>query len=486
MLPIAIFGLLGLAGGIGLPLLRKGGMVYKVNAPPPAETGVGQFDFPKSEDSVLAVTLDLPMQTLRDLAKQKVPRDISGTEQSDLHKRIRNGVVQYQFVPGELALEGTGKNLAFGLPIRGAARIAGDLDVRILQIPVQGQADLAGRIVGTLTPQINQDWRIVPNLEPALQLSHANVTLGRLGTINATGLVEQAANPLIRREVEKYAGGIDLRPDMTKLWTQAHLQQQVSEDPPVWIDLDPQFVSMGPIDYSNPETISVTLALHARGSVAASPGAVIQPEKLPGLQPVRNAPATDIRIPVVADVSELNKRMTEQTYSKGNKLTGSINIKEPELRVGERGILILGFHLDAVSRSGRKLSGRVWMKAKPRLDAAQQTIEFTEVQLTKETIAALPGDAASRLKEQLVKAVTENLRFDLKEYLPLVEEELTKKINSSKVSDDVQLIVDQPKLELLELYTVTRPAVGVPPSPAVVVVLGAKGKVGARVLRIPE
>lgn len=456
-------------------------MTFEVDVDPPAESGKGQYPVPKRERSSLAIRLDLPLDALARMANEQIPQDISGMEQKNLHQRIRNGQVQYQIVPGDIAFRNSGVNLGFAVPIRGAALASGDLDIRFLQLPIQGRADLAGTIYGTIEPRFTPDWRVTPNLIPDLDLTQAEFTLGGLGTIAAEEWIERAANPMIQEEAEKLVQSLDLRQDAQEIWNRVHLNEKISEDPEAWVVVNPLSISMGPIDYANSQTISVTLGMEADSYVASQPGNVFYPGAIPDLVVSDENIATNVRLPIIADLESVNRKLREQSFRESNSLGAFVEITEPMVRVGGDGFIFVGIHLLADSgRFGRRMTGRIWLKGKPELDVVNQVLGIREVDLTRETREAMPSSAAKAIKRMLTQAVEDDLKVDLGEFLPMAEAEIQKQLTINS-PEGVDLIVERPKLKLLEMYTVsqvTRESNS--PTPAIVAVIGATGAVTAR------
>lgn len=481
---LLLFFFLGLVAlcGAAYYVMGGGGMTFEVDVEPPAESGEGQYRVPKRERSSLAVRLDLPLDVLARMANEQIPDDISGMEQKNLHQRIRNGQVQYQIVPGDIAFRNSGVNLGFAVPIRGAALASGDLDIRFLQLPIQGRADLAGTIYGTIQPRLTPDWRVTPNLIPDLDLTQAEFTLGGLGTIAAEEWIERAANPMIQEEAEKLAQSLDLRQDAQEIWNRVHLNEKISEDPEAWVVVDPLSISMGPIDYANSQTLSVTLGMEADSYVASQPSNVFYPETIPDLvvSDDKNI-STNVRLPIIADLESVNRKLRDQSFRESNSLGAFVEITEPRVRVGGDGFIFVGIHLLADSgRFGRRMTGRIWLKGKPELDVVNQVLGISEVDLTRETREAMPASAANAIRRMLTQAVEDDLKVDLGEFLPMAEAEIQKQLTVNS-PEGVDLIVERPRLKLLEVYTVSRVTEeSTSPTPAIVAVIGATGSVTAR------
>ena len=487
MFLVVLFTLVLLAVAViaGIPFLTKvvGPNLLEVHAP--SGDPIGEFDFPKPETSILALKLELPIETLAAAANKHAPRELGGDDKKNIHKRVKNGTIQWKMVPGKIALKNTGQSIGFTVPVKGVAKTGGEIDARIVKVPIAGSADLVGTISGTMEPKINKSWQVNPQLDPELSLSRADITLGNIGTFSARRLLEDLANPIIKREAAKLVPEVrkelDLKKHIQKLWNQAHVVEKVNDDPGAWIVFDPERIMMGPIDYSEPASVSVTLGMKAKSFVTNREVGAPPREALPNLRNVEENPVNDIRIPLVADIEELNKTLAGETFSIDTGIGAEVEVTEPSVEVGRGGFLNLSLNLEARSgKWGRGISGRIWVEAKPIVDFEKQTLGFSEVKLTVETKEALSKTAVWLLEELIVKSIERELRADLNDYLPELHEEIDKFLKSGALPEDIKLTVNNPEVKLLSVYTITRTGENSEPSPGIVVVLGGKGHISAR------
>ncbi|MDF1756064.1 MAG: DUF4403 family protein [Verrucomicrobiales bacterium] len=484
-LVLLVLGLIVLAAIGSIPIFTKVVGPRFIQVSPPTGQAIGEFDAPKSETSVLSVTMDLPVDALAAVMNREAPREISENQKKDFHKRVKNGTLQWKMARGDIALQNTGQGLAFNLPIGGVALAAGMLDARIISLPIQGKADLRGNIMGLLRPTLSENWQMSPNVQPLLKLSQADLSLDPIGTVSARGFIEEAANPIIQREAAKLGPKVikelDFKADVQKLWDEAHVIEKINDDPSAWIIVDPQRVVLGPVNYSNPSTISVDLSMIAQSFVSNTEADEPVPEPLPNLDLQTTVSPTDIRIPIVANISELNTALQKENISMDTKVGATVNITEPEVQVGQGGRLNISLNIQAGGGAwGRGVSGRIWLEGKPIIDYENQTLGLTEVTLTVESRQALSKAAVWLLEELLVKTIERELRADLKEHIPELEEEIQKFLTSGELPDDIQVIVGNPEVKLLDVYTITRTAEGSEPAPGIVVVLGGKGNIIVR------
>ncbi|MEM1444110.1 MAG: DUF4403 family protein [Verrucomicrobiota bacterium] len=156
---------------------------------PPTGRPIGEFDLPKPESSLVSINVAIPLEMMTTLANTKVPAEFEGGEQKDFHKRIRRGRYAWKAVRGDIAFENSGTNLAFATAFRGGARFQGDIDAKIVTLPLNSTVEIGGVVGGTMSPSITPQWQIDPRFVPQLRLSEANLSFAGIGGIDISDLL---------------------------------------------------------------------------------------------------------------------------------------------------------------------------------------------------------------------------------------------------------------------------------------------------------
>lgn len=447
---------------------------------PPSGTPIGEFDFPRPETSVLGVSIKVPMTILNDLINKEVPEQFQGQEQTNITKRIQNGGYAWAVARGKIEFQNTGTNLAFAAPFTGAARFQGDLDAKILTLPLDSTAELSGMGGGILNPVITPDWQIDPNLVPQLNLTNASLSLGALGTIDISDILGGTLGQMLQSELGKLAPALgqelDLRSEVEPLWREVFLNQSVSEDPPVWISITPEKVLMAPIDYSDPSQILINMGIQSETFLTnRDPGQPL-PQPLPQLTPLDYPIDTNLRIPLIVGISELNEALASQTFEFDTGVGTRIEIAGMEAEIGQEGRLNLKLILQAdKSRLGRGVSGEIWVTGRPLIDVENQSLGFSDVELTVETRDKLTTAAAWLLEGILVRTLESQLRVDLDDYKEEIDEEVQKALQSENLPEGLDVTLENLNVGLADIYTITRYFAGGEPDPGIVIVVSATG-----------
>ncbi|MCG8602232.1 MAG: DUF4403 family protein [Verrucomicrobiales bacterium] len=453
-----------------------------------APTGepVGKFDVPRPESSLLTVKIAVPIQMMNDLASKEIPAQFEGREKKSIHKRIKNGSYAWKAVRGDFVFENSGDRLAFATPFQGAAKVKGNLDAKILTIPIDSDVQIEGAIGGTVTPKILPDWQVDPQLVPQIQLSKASLNIGQLGRLDVSDLVGGSLGQYIQKEARKLTPAIrkklNVRKSVSKLWHQAYLTRLISDDPKVWIRIDPQEVVLAPIDYSVPDRISFTLGIRSETIVTnREPGA---PEKqpLPDLVPLDGPVPTELRLPLIVGMKELNEVLAAENIDIDTGIGTKIEISGMEAQIAQNGLLNLKLNIEAdKSRLGRGVVGEIWVKARPVIDYEEQSLGFTDVELTVETKDKLTTAAAWLLEGLLTKGLESQLRVDLDDYQAEINEEVQKGLASADLPEGINVSVENLNITLQDIYTITRHSPEAAPDPGVVIVIRATGDLATEV-----
>tara|TARA_R110002096_G_scaffold387471_4_gene581657 strand:- start:3383 stop:4879 length:1497 start_codon:yes stop_codon:yes gene_type:complete len=455
----------------------------------PSGNPIGEFDIPRPETSLLAVSIGVPMTMLSELANTNVPLEFEGSEQKDFHKNIKGGGYAWKAARGPITFQNSGTNLGFATEIQGAAQFQGNLDAKIIQIPLNSTAQLAGVAGGTLSPSIAPDWSIIPNLVPALNLSQASLSLGGIGQIDISDILGGSIGQYVQKEAQRLApslqNSLNLRDQVDQLWRQAYLTEMVNDDPVIWISVTPQQVHLAPIDYSDPEQLSVTVAIQSETFLTNRKPDIAQAIPLPDLVAHETPLTTNLNLPVIVSISELNTMLKDETFEIDSGAGTSLKISGIEAEVGQAGMLNLKLSLKASQNSlARGIEGEIWIQGSPVIDFENQSLGFTNIDFTVETRSQLTSIAAWLMEELLIKSLEKELRVNLDDYKEELHEEVQKAIASADLPAGIDVSVQDLNIQLADIYTITRPFPDAPDSPGIVVVINATGNLQTQINQI--
>lgn len=488
LLTMFVLGLLVFAAIAAVPvLIRVVGPDMMPESVPPKGVPFGYREFPIPERSLLAVKLDLPIETLREMANRDIPKQITGSERQDLHKKIKDATIQWRMLPGNLTLQNTGSNLTYKLPLEGNANANGHFG--LFKIGIKGNCSMSGSISGNFSPIIDSNWQVTPNLTHSLNITKAVANYGRQGPRDAKAEVEQALRPKINAELAKIGpaltGTLNMKEGVQNMWNKAHLVKLMTKDPDAWLVFDPAMAQMGPIDYSNTESVSITIGMVAQTFITNAEVRDRIAERVPYLNIVPENPVTDLRVPIIANLKALNSSLADDQFMVTTDSGIKIQVTRPGIELAEEGKLNVTLDIKTLTGvMGKGVSATVKLNARPIVDCETQSFGFTDVKMTLQTREFISRSAAWLLEGMLIKAIEKELRIDLNDHLPKVENELFKVINSAKVPEHLELCFENPEVELLGVYTVERNSWNEELNPGIVFVFGAKGDISVKLAKL--
>lgn len=456
-----------------------------------APTGdpIGEHDSPKPETSLLALGIAVPVSLLDELANAEVPETFTGEEKKNFHNRIKNGAYAWDVKRGPIRFRNTGGGLAFTVPFEGKAKLQGDLDAAILTVPLDGSADLAGNAGGTLTPEVLGDWSVNPNLVPELDLKKGVLQLGQLGRIDVSDFLSGSLGQYLQKETRKLTPALrktlNLRREVQKFWSEAHLVKEVNDDPALWASVTPRRLFLSPLDYSVPDQVSLSVAIESETVLTNRAPVAGAPSPLPEMAPLEGPAGTDLRLPLVISMTELNEVLAGKEFDIRTGIGTSIHVDGITAEVGQGGFLNLKLELEADrSALGRGVAGTIWVRGRPVIDYEKQTLGFSGVELTVETRDQLTTAAAWLLDELIVKGLEAQLRIDLDDYQAELDEEVQKAIAGGGLPEGVEVSLQNLEVRLTDIYTITRHEPGGDPDPGIVLVIRATGDMSTRISRL--
>jgi len=462
-----------------------------ISVPSPSGQPIGEHDLPRPEESILAVDIALPLDALESLANERAPERFRGSERKNFHERISNGAYAWEVRRGPIAFENEGGKLGFATPIEGAARFEGQLDAEIITLPIDSTVQIAGAAGGTLSPVVTPEWRIDPRFAPAMDISRATLSIGGFGRMDISDLLGGALGDFVQREAGELAPvlreSIDLRREIDELWRQGYVTETISDDPPVWLSITPQEVMLAPIDYSDPEQITLTAAIRSETYLTNRQPGAPEPAPLPDMKPLDGPVATELRLPLVVGMTELNEVLAEETFEIETGFGAEVAVSGAQAEVGRDGQLNLRLAIEADQGwVGRGVTGEIWLRGRPVIDYEEQTLAFTDVTFTVETRDTLTRAAAWLLEELLIKGIERELRVDLDDYDAEIDEEVQKAIREAELPEGIEVSVENLDIRLADIYTVTRhfPEGAGEAEAGIVVVIRATGEMGTRITRL--
>jgi Domain of unknown function (DUF4403) len=354
-------------------------------------------------ESRISATIEFGLPAIASAVERDVPRRLATIDEEIgcVNKRVlvfrvrANCDVNGYVDRGAMSIFGRGNHLIGSIPIFGT--IEGEGANRFTS-RIHGEAEGAAMVEVESRPTLTKDWSVDLNFTDSFHWTEPPV----LHVLGRDIALTKYAEPSIRKQLAKVrahareaARRLDLHDKASKAWAQAFQPVQISQDPPVWLQITPQAASFAGV-HATAKTLSGSLELSgtAQTLVGETPAAVT-PTALPALSREVDAPGTfDIMLPVRVNYDEMRDKIMQMVA--GSKVAPVV--KEMQIYPSS-GKLVIGVRV-AKPGDGDPAAGEwIYLSATLGVDADHETIKISN--LAADT--SLPaGSVAAELQDQVL------------------------------------------------------------------------------------
>jgi hypothetical protein len=297
---------------------------------------------------------------------------------------------------GTMSLYGRGDHIVGSVPIFGSIEGQG---ANRFTSRIHGDAEGRAMVEVESRPKLSKDWSIDLNFSDTFHWSEPPVlhVLGR--DISLTKYAEPSIRKQlgrIRLQAQEAARRLDLHDKAAKAWEQAFQPIQISQDPPVWLQITPASAAFAGV-HANAKDLSGSLELTgtAQTLVGQAPSAVA-PTPLPPLGNDIGQPGTfDILLPVRVNYDGLrDKVMQVVATSKAAPI-----VKEMQIYPSS-GKLVIGVRVAKPGDTGPAAGEWLYLSGTLTVDPGQQSIHISNLAGD----SSLPdGSEAAQLQSQILE-----------------------------------------------------------------------------------
>ena len=301
---------------------------------------------------------------------------------------------------GALSLYGRGDRIVGSVPIFGSIEGQG---ANRFTSRIHGDAEGRAMVEVESRPRLSKDWSIDLNFSDSYHWSEPPIlhVLGR--DIALTKYAEPSIRKQlgrIRQHAQEATRRLDLHDKAAKAWEQAFQPIQISQDPPVWLQIIPASAAFAGI-HANAKDLSGSLELTgtAQTLVGQEPSAVT-PTPLPPLGNDISQPGTfDILLPVRVNYDALRDKVM-QVVAASN---AGPNIKEMQIYPSS-GKLVIGVRVAKSGDTDASAGEWVYLSSTLNVDPSQQSIRISNLAAD----SSLPdGSEAAKLQKQILDQLKE-------------------------------------------------------------------------------
>jgi hypothetical protein len=301
---------------------------------------------------------------------------------------------------GAMSLYGRGNHVVGSVPIFGTIEGQG---ANRFTSRIHGDAEGRAMVEVEARPRLSKDWSIDLDFSDSFHWSEPPV----LHVMGRDIPLAKYAEPSIRKQLgrirahaQEAARRLDLHEKAAKAWEQAFQPVQISQDPPVWLQVTPTSAAFAGV-HANTRDLSGSLELTgtAQTLVGQAP-APVTPTPLPPLGNDVDQPGTfDILLPVRVNYDTLrDKIMQVVAASKAGAL-----IKEMQIYPSS-GKLVIGVRVAKPGDTDPAAGEWFYLSSALTVDAGQQSIHISNLAGD----SSLPdGSEAAQLQNQILDQLKE-------------------------------------------------------------------------------
>jgi hypothetical protein len=382
--------------------------------------------------STVGVDLALSIPALQAKADGAVDEVFSGVE-DDPSNLLSDDTLRWEVRRGKVELSaGSRGELQFRIPIasasatlrgrlgirRGSSGLLGDVE-GLLGKSFSQTAQLGGMISGSVSPKLQPDWTIDPQLSLDIALDKAEARLfGQAIKISLRGEIERAVRPklmaLAARANEVLRREARFKKAVASGWSKLHAVTMIAPQPRIW------FI-MTPTEFGASDPVIESGVLHMRfvATLKTALSAQTEPPLRPALAdlpppgaPPSGAAGFSLGVPVSVRLSDGRPDGWEGEVSVPIPGTRAMVKLSNMLLSGDNGRLVIGVDIEASHPSMRRTTrGRVYMIGTPKLDPATFTLSAEDLDYSVETRNALVGLASWLVKGPVLKELRKKAVF---------------------------------------------------------------------------
>jgi Domain of unknown function (DUF4403) len=366
---------LGRSACAGLAVLTLAGLsstAFAAEQPPLAPDTVAPF----TTDSRISATIEFGLRALASDIDENIPRRLATIDErvSCVHRRVlfwrinaNCDIYGYVERSGGVSLYGRGDRVYGSVPIYGALEGQG---ANRFTARIHGETEASATIEAEARPELTRDWSLALNFSDGFRWSEPPVlhVMGReIPLANYAEPRIRAELGVVRERALAAAQRLNLHEKAATAWRHAFEPIQLSDNPPVWLQLTPQNAAFagvradgrvlsGSLELSGtaetlvgqqPPAVTVT-ALPALGRDVSQPGAfdVILPLRI-GYDVLKDKIAQAVS--TIPPVSGLSVRDV-QVYPSSGKLVVGLRLAKPsdtDASAGQWVYLTGGIQVDA-------------------------------------------------------------------------------------------------------------------------------------------
>jgi hypothetical protein len=375
---------------------------------------------PVTRTSVVVAPAAIALTAIRDALEAQAPRDLSGKRDNPLGQLLQNAELGWTMSRGALVIAGRPEGLTVAAPLNGTFRLTGQIGAQVgdqvgnitgmlggllndqlgkqmgnlTGRALDQRADMRGNVLLAARPTLTPNWRLEPNLQAQATIGDANLQIAAV-KLN----LAREVKPLLDRAVGEQVNALQARlrndpfieliarREWAKMCRAIPLGKAAAGLPDLWLEVRPVRAAAA---QPKIDAAAVTLTIGVQAETRISPTESKPDCPFPAtveIVPPMERGRVSVGVPVDLPFTEVNKLIEAQLKGKTfpEDKSGAVEVTVQRATVAASGDrLLISLRVKANERKswfgfGAQADVHVW--GKPVLDAAQQMLRLTEIEL---------------------------------------------------------------------------------------------------------
>ena len=392
--------------------------------------------------SKFAVPVSVPLQAFETILDRMAPKVMSGSDELDFGIQMNWSVSRAPFT-----ISTDNGDVMISTELDGSATFT-----KKILIEAQSTLKLRGRAWLIMRPTINEEWRIVPDLEMNVEVFRSEHKIFNMIYLNLGEFIQPHITDFVNMTTEKLEAFVNqndfLERSAREEWTKLCESVKISTDPDLWLEIVPKTVRTSQIRI---EGKHLHFQLRIDTEIRVSSNGIQPTCRFPDQLIVQSSELDRIEIVLLAEIDydtlalALSDVVTDETFADGLPVTfeklaihphGGSLMLEIQVSIGSNGWL---------SKFG---NGTVYVSAMPDFSADGQVIFLKQIQLEttfeNAIMSALGQASEARMLDLLEGQATfrlDSIRDQILARINTVLNELSsRKIEVDARIDNVRLI----------------------------------------------
>lgn len=436
---------------------------------PPAPVPSIRTELVSRTESNIGLQFDIPHERIKQLVEQGVPMriDSNGAIKQELTRLVLDDYYKYWFERKEMNISLHDNTVEVAVPLKGQIECGGNISLLWGSITkhVQETADIEGTLRAKVALSMTNDYDLTAAPTIDLDLNKAEITIDLPrpipdATIGIKTLIhdefKKIAPKIAEEALSKAVKELAIRKRIDSAWNELHTVRTLSEQPKVWLIIDPTEIRLRPLNFSpNPVPVAASVAAHTIVRVQEQnptprnkplPGLVLDPNLINKIS---------LRLPIQASLAPISNELNTKVAGQKSEFKNfgfKIEYKSARLETsGDR--VICAIDLEAKhEKSKQSASGTIFATGILRYDPSTETASIRDFDLDLATRNFLLSKVSWLVIDTVLEPIKKDLKFNIRPLLDIAKAKANEELTKNNIDTPFKLNV---KIESLSVEDLT-------------------------------